>query len=660
MIKYIIKRDGSKEKFNPSKITDAIIKAMKSVDEVDEKLALKLTREVVDKLREMPDVEEVQDKVISTLMARGLRRVATSYSLYRKRRAMVREEKGLLGVKAKIKLSLNAIRVLKERYLLEGETPEGMFRRVAHAVASAEKKYGGDSRAYEELFYEMMSSLEFLPNSPTLMNASTKLGQLSACFVLPVGDSLESIFTTLKHTALIHHSGGGVGFNFSSIRPRGDVVSSTKGVASGPLSFMRIFDVTTDVIKQGGRRRGANMAVLDYNHPDILEFVNAKADGGYDNFNFSVSVSDSFMRKVVSNEDYFLINPRTGNKAGKMNARYVFYQMVHNAWEHGDPGILFMDEINRKHPLKERINATNPCAEQPLLPYESCNLGSINLSKLYDGRGIDWRKLEHLTRLAVRFLDDVIDVTRFPFKEVREKSLSSRKIGLGVMGFADLLIQLKVPYDSQRALKIAHELMSFIHEKARDESRRLGEERGSFPAFKESRLTRYGAMRNATVTTIAPTGTISLIADCSSGIEPLFAVNFTRHVLGNARLIEINKYFEREAVKRGFYSEKLMREVARTGSIQHSKVPDDVKKIFRTSMDISPEWHVKMQAAFQQHVDNAVSKTVNLPANATIKDAMKVFMLAYKLKCKGITVYRYGSKENQVLTFECPKGGACD
>ncbi len=663
-MKYIIKRDGSKELFNPKKILNAISKAMKSVDKYDESKVHEITKKVVSQLKEPVSVEEVQDLIIKTLKKEGLKDVALAYQSYREMRALVREVVNpRLGYKDKLKLDANSLILLESRYLLKNEfgvvieTPKQMFRRVAKHVAKAESFYGGDPIAMEEEFFNIMTNLEFLPNSPTLMNAGTPLGQLSACYVLPINDSLISIFDTLKYTALIHQSGGGVGINFSNLRPKGDFVKSTSGVASGPVSFMKIFNTSTDIIKQGGKRRGANMGILNYNHPDIFEFINAKQKGGFENFNLSVSVSNSFMRKVLSGEDFYLINPRNNSKVKKVNARELFNEIVYNAWSTGDPGLIFIDEINKRHPLPEKIEATNPCGEQPLLSYESCNLGSINLSKFVENETINWHKLERVVRLAIRFLDDVIDVNKFPLKQIAEKTLSNRKIGLGVMGFADMLIKLNIPYDSKDALKLAGRLMKFIHKIARNESFLLGKERGSFPNFKKSSLKKYKYMRNATTTTIAPTGSISIIAGCSSGIEPLFAISYVREAIGR-KLFFVNDYFRIYSIKHGFYSKSLMKKIAKYGSIQNLDVPKDAKELFKTALDISPEWHVRMQAEFQKYVDNAVSKTVNFPKNASLDDVANVFLLAYKLKCKGITVYRYGSKKGQVLHF-C-SGNLCD
>ena len=552
--------------------------------------------------------------------------------------------------------------MLQKRYLLKGEegdiieTPEGMFKRVSKAVASADNLYcNGDTDKAEKEFYQVMSRLEFLPNSPTLMNAGTPINQLSACFVIYIKDSMEGIFNALKHMALIHKSGGGVGFSFSKIRPKGDVVKSTKGVASGPTSFMKIFNVATDVIKQGGRRRGANMGILDVRHPDILEFITLKEhEGVLTNFNISVAVDNEFMNAAINNEEYSLINPRNGKHVKKLNAGKVFDIIVNTAWKCGDPGIIFIDEINRKNAIPDagKIEATNPCAEQPLLNYESCNLGSINLTKMLKSNEIDYNKLKSVVETAVHFLDNVIDVNDFPISKVETETLKNRKIGLGIMGFAEMLIMLKIPYDSQDALDTAEEIMEFITYHARRTSAKLGKLRGSFPNFKGSIYNKEGfaAMRNATVTTIAPTGTISIIADATSGIEPLFAVSFIRDVMEGEKLLEVNKLFENTAKKEGFYNKELMTKIAKKGSIQNmDEINESIQKIFPTAHEIDPHWHVKMQAAFQKHVDNAVSKTVNLPESASPEDVKEIMLMAYKLKCKGITVYRYGSKEKQVL-----------
>jgi len=563
--------------------------------------------------------------------------------------------------------SENALKVLEKRYLAKDssgkpiESPEDLFLRVARNIAGADILYGGEERAAAtaEKFYRAMSALEFLPNSPTLMNAGRQLQQLSACFVLPVEDSIESIFDAVKNVALIHKSGGGTGFSFSRLRPKNDRVATTGGLASGPLSFMRVFNVATDVIKQGGTRRGANMAILSVEHPDILQFITAKKDPeAYNNFNFSVAVTEDFIQAVRENGDYELRNPRTGEPVQQLNAAEVFDLIVEMAWQSGEPGIIFIDRMNRDNPVPHigRIESTNPCGELPLLPYESCNLGSINLSKMLkkvDNRHeVDYSRLGDTVNLAVHFLDNVIDMNRYPLPEIRKMTVGNRKIGLGIMGFADMLIRLGIPYNSNEALKTAGETMSFILEKARDASEELARTRGPFPNFKGSTYDLGGAkpIRNATLTTIAPTGTLSIIANCSSGIEPIFAVCYYRRILDGERLVEIHPIFMETASGEGFYSTQLIDDIARRGTVQGMKrVPSEVRRLFITAHDIAPEWHIRMQSVFQKYTHNAVSKTINFPEQATQDDIRKAFLLAHEEGCKGITVYRYGSRGRQVL-----------
>ncbi len=569
-------------------------------------------------------------------------------------------------------LTPNALTVLSHRYLKRDEhsnvveSPEEMFRRVANNVAQADLLYDGhaDLNKTENEFYHILSRLEFLPNSPTLMNAGRPLQQLAACFVLPVEDSLESIFDAVKETALIHQSGGGTGFSFSNLRPKDDTVRSTSGAASGPVSFMRVFNMATEVIKQGGTRRGANMGILRVDHPDIIEFISCKVDNReLSNFNISVAVNEGFMRAVESDGDLPLVNPHNQVVVKTLKARDIFETIVEMAWKTGDPGLVFFDRINRDNPtpLLGEMESTNPCGEQPLLPYEPCNLGSINLALMMNetngGYEIDWDKLKKTVRTAVHFLDNVIDMSRYPLDQIDRMAKGNRKIGLGVMGFADMLIRLGIPYDSEEAVKTGEQIMKFLKTEGREKSEELARERGVFPHYPGSKYDReHGPrLRNATVTTVAPTGTLSIIAGCSSGIEPVFALSFMRHVLGNVDLPEVYAPLIEMAKKRGFYTDQLLVRVTAGESIQTmSDVPPDVKRLFVTAFDIAPEWHVRMQAAFQRHTDNAVSKTINFPPQATRADIRQAFLLAYREGVKGITIFRSGSKREQVLTCADP------
>jgi len=658
------KRNGELEDFSPVKITRAIYKALSACGVGGEEEAEKLTQKVLEILPErvkssIPEVEEIQDTVEEVLMREGFPEVARAYILYREKRRELREAKQkLFGVKDDLKLSLNAVQVLQERYLLrdeEGkiiETPREMMKRVAKAIAQVDTRYGEDEeKAYSE-FYEMLTSLYFLPNSPTLMNAGTPLGQLSACFVLPVEDSIESIFDALREMALIHKSGGGTGFTFTHLRPRGDRVSTTGGRASGPVSFMRIFDTATEVVKQGGKRRGANMGILRFNHPDIREFIYAKGRANFlENFNLSVAITDEEMEKVRKGEELKLRNPKDGKVWERINARELFKMLAENAWKNGEPGLIFLDEINRHNPTpaQGKIEATNPCGEVPLLPYESCNLGSLNLARMVEEGKIDYQRIKETVKRAVHFLDNVIDANRYPLESVQKMVEGNRKIGLGVMGFADMLVKIGVSYYSEEALKIAEEVMNFISFQARFASQELAEKRGTFPNYPQSIWADKDLpLRNATLTSIAPTGSISLIASTSSGIEPFFALAFRRYVLDNTELLEINPLLE-EKLNSYQVPEETWKIIWEKGNLEGIDVPEELHRLFITALEIPPAFHIRMQATFQKYVDNAVSKTINLPESATPQDVEEAYLLAHELKCKGITVYRYGSRPQQVL-----------
>ncbi len=564
-------------------------------------------------------------------------------------------------------ISKNALTVLEKRYLgkdEEGrpiETVEGMFRRVADTIAAADAKYDTttDTRALSDAFYTLMTDLRFLPNSPTLMNAGRVLGQLSACFVLPVEDSMEGIFDSVKNAALIHKSGGGTGFSFSRLRQSGSSVRSTGGVASGPISFMKVFNAATEAVKQGGTRRGANMGVLRIDHPDILEFINCKADNKeITNFNISVGITEAFMEAVENQSDYDLIDPKTKQAVGHLSAEKVFDLIVDHAWKNGEPGIIFLDRLNRDNvtPTQGEIESTNPCGEQPLLPYESCNLGSINLVKMLrktlTGYEFDFRLLGETVAQAVHFLDNVIDANNYPLEKIGETTRASRKIGLGVMGWADALLMLGIPYNSNEAVELAERVMGYINTAGHAASSKLAEKRGTFPLFSVSTLKDGAAMRNATVTTIAPTGTLSIIGGCSSGVEPVFAYAFIRNIMDGTEMIEVNPVLTAKLKELGLYSDALLRKIAAEGTIAHcEEIPQEVRNVFVCSHDIKPIDHIKMQAAFQHHTDNAVSKTVNFPKEATRNEVRDVYLLAYREGCKGVTIYRDGSREEQVLNI---------
>ncbi len=666
----ITKRDGRVVDFSQDKIVTAIFKAAQAVGSPNMLLARALSDRVVELLEarykdKIPTVEEIQDIVEEVLISSGEAKIGKAYILYRQKRAELRNlKKALLQGMSdeETDLSLNALKVLEKRFLRKDadgkllETPSQMFRRVAANVAQAETFYGGNAAIAEERFYERMRKLEFLPNSPTLMNAGTHVQQLVASFVLPINDSVESIFDSLKHAAIIHKTGGGTGMSFSRLRPKNDFIG-LQGYANGPVTFMKLFDVSTGIIKEGGIQRGANLGVLRVDHPDILEFINMKADGkSFTNFNISVGVTDTFMEAVLNDREYQLINPRTKQPAATLSARGVFDNIVALAWQRGDPGLLFLDRLNQNNPLPVlgEIEATDSCGDQPLLPNESAPLGAINLlSCVAQGeKDLDWNKLKELVHDSVHFLDNVIDVNKYPLPDIERASKASRKIGLGIMGFADALYSLGVPYDSEEGLAWAERIIKFIKEEAVAQSIALAEQRGTFPNWADSAFAQRNLpVRNAGIVTIAPTGTVSMIADVSPSLEPNFAISYIKNVMGDTDLVYVNKVFSRIAKKRGFYSDQMIREIADRGGIQNvQEIPEDVKRVFVTAQDIRPEWHIRMQAAFQRHIDNAISKTINFPAGASLQDVSQGFALAYKLGCKGITVYRDRSLDQQVIS----------
>ncbi len=660
------KRDKRIVEFDDSKIEAAITKAFESIN-ADTSPVRGITKEVVqiiqEQKRDVIHIEEIQDIVEDTLMLRGFTEIARRYMKYREKHSEARRILQRMGVVDDLKFGPNAATVLS-RYLLKNEagepleTPSQLFRRVSSAVASVEKIYdkNADVQEYDDLFYYMMANLEFLPNSPTLFNAGTELGQCSACFVLPIEDNMDSIFTSLKHMAVVQKSGGGTGFSFSRLRQEGATVGTTGGVASGPISFMKVYDTATEIIKQGGRRRGANMAILRCDHPDIMEFISCKSDKqSFRNFNISVALTKEFLDAVKKDEEINLVTPNTKKVVQSISARAIFDAIVHNAWSTGDPGLVFIDRINDEHPLNgDLVEATNPCGEQPLLPYESCVLGSINLSRMVSDGEINWSRLEEVIKLGVRFLDNIIDLNVYPVKEIERVTKANRKIGLGIMGFAELLMKLRIPYDSVEGLEKAEEVMSFIRQKAERASAELAKIRGNFENFALLK-NRNKWKRNASLITIAPTGSISLIAQTSSGIEPLFAIAHSRMLAEGIHLSEVNPLFERVAIEERFWSDEVEHEVAKTGSVQHiDVVPDEIKKVFKAAQEIDPVWHVRMQAAFQKHTDNAVSKTVNLPNSATTEDIERIYLLANELKLKGTTVFRDGCLGGvQVLYAGC-------
>lgn len=674
-IKNIVKRDGRVEDFDLKKIEDAIFQAAESVGGKDRNLAhalaLKVLESLQKKFKDKPTVDNVQDLVEKILIEEGHARTAKAFILFRHQKDQEREQRALIiGIEnedANLEFSNEALKVLERRYLIrnpEGqviETPKGMLQRVAKNIALADKYYGAakeEIKKTEEEFYAIMAELKFLPNSPTLMNAATITQQLSSCFVLPIEDNISGIFGALKDAALIHQRGSGTGFSFSRLRTKGDFVRSNAGVAAGPVAFMKVYDKALEAIKQGGIRPGANMAVLRVDHPDIIRFIEAKrGTGRLKNFNLSVAVTDRFMKAVEEDREYYLVNPKTEKYVGRLKARDVFAMITQNAWKNGDPGLLFIDEINRKHPGKHlgEIETTNQCGEAPLLPHEGIVLGSLNLNKFIDTEKNDiaWPELEKAIRTAVHFLDNVIDMNSYPNKKIEEETKRTRKFGLGMMGFADILSKLKIKYDSEPALEFADKLMHFIKNTAYQMSSDLAEQRGPCLAWKDSDHHKAERkMRNMTCLSISPTGTISILADASSGCEPFFAISFHKAVMGDTNLVYLNKTFEKIAKERGFYSPELISRIARSGNIQDLKeIPKDVRDIFVTAQDIDPEWHIKMQSTLQKHVDNSISKTINFPRTASIKDVENAYLSAWKAKCKGITIYRDGSYEDQVINI---------
>lgn len=667
---HVIKRSGKRVLFNENKITQVVLNAMEAIGEGTEKDAEKVKDLVVRKLERdftdhVPTVEDVQDRVESALMELKYSKAAKAYILYRSERAKLREQKAALmgGRVDEVHLSLNALRLLEQRYLLRDEqgelteTPSELFWRVANAVALAEIKHKQDPKDAARTFYRLLSTLEFIPASPILMNAGTKR-QLHSCFAVPLPDTIDGMFRALHQAALIQKTGGGTGFAFSRIRPRQDMAEGMPGVAAGPLAYMRVFEAGMKAIKQSGRRQGANMAVLRVDHPDILDFINLKLTRTMENFNISVAITDSFMDALERGEEYDLINPRTGKAQGKLSARVVFDSILAVAWRVGDPGLLFIDRINMANPCKHLgvIETTSACGEQPLLPYESCPEGSINLvtalRETEDGHELDLKKLRRIVARAVQFLDDVIDVNTYPVAETEQMARGTRKIGLGIMGFADLCYALRVPYGSEEAVALADRIMETVADEAKQASEELAAERGAFPKWRGSEHEKRGRkLRNSTILCIAPTGTTSLLADVSSGIEPNYALAYSRTVTGGGELLFVNPFFEDVMRRRGVPKDAIQRIAKRGIILPGDPVPEDLRAVFTTAQQIPPEWHIRIQAAFQKHVDGAISKTINFPSTASVREIEAGMLLAWQLGCKGITIYRDRSLETQVLNI---------
>jgi ribonucleoside-diphosphate reductase alpha chain len=665
-ISKIKKRNGQIVPFDQKKIAQAIWKAAESVGGKDYNLANKIAAQVTTVLeifykndKDVPQVEQIQDLVEKILIENGHAKTAKAYILYRQKQKDQRIKKAsILGPKKETKFSYNVLKVLEKSFLKKDEegnsieTPEQMFRRVAKYIAAIDEKYKDhDKNESEEIFYNMMYNMEFLPNTPTLANAGTKNPQLAACFVLPISHNIEEIFETLKKASIIQSTGGGTGYNFSNIPPKTDIITSGQQISSGPVAFMKVFDTATNAIQQPGKRKGANMAILNVNHPDILDFINSKEkEDKLTNFNISVGITEEFMQAVENDSMYNLIHPQTKKIVNSLHAKSVLDLIAQKAWSNGEPGIIFLDQIEKSNPLPGiKLSATNPCGEQPLADYEACNLASINISKYVTNKKIDWNRLSNTIRHAVHFLDNVIDASNYQIEQITETVLGNRKIGLGIMGFADLLFALEIPYNSHDAEELAEKIMLFIKSKAYEASEKLAETRGAFPNFKKS--THKNPLRNATLTTIAPTGTLSIIAECSSGIEPLFALAYQKNFIDGGESVHVNKTFLKKIEELNIHSEDFIYNIMREGTLKKLQgIPDALKQVFVVSHDIHPTWHVRMQAAFQKHTDNAVSKTVNLPAQATAEEIKNIFILAYKTGCKGITVYRDRSRKKQVLT----------
>ncbi len=674
MISKVKKRDGRIVLFNKQKIAEAVFKAMQSVNKQDKLTADKLS-EIVEKeleikfsKKETPSVEDIQDIIEKILIKEGHAETAKSYILYRYKRAMIREAKqSLIGKIDDSDFSISALKIAEAKYLKKDdngnviETPNEMFLRVSKCIANIEKKYKKDEQYIKDLekkFYEIISSMEFLPSGRILLNSGTNQETLSSSFAIPIEDSLESIFASLLNAVILQKDGAGTGFNFSKIRPRGTRTSENSGKAVGPISFIHIFNSASDLVRCRGNRKSANMAILSVNHPNIIEFIGAKENNNVlRNFNISVGLTDKFLDAVKKRENYDLIDPNTNKVVSSLNARKIFDIIVSTAWKNGEPGLIFLDNINKKNPTPELgdLEITSSCAELPLYPYEGCFLGSINLEKFVKNKEINYERLKYVVKLAVRFLDNSIDSSNYKIDKVNEMIQANRKIGLGIMGFADLLFALEIPYNSEKALEIAEDLIKFIQKIAKEESSNLGVEKGNFPNYTKSIFNKKTPMRNATVTAIAPTGSISMLAETSNSIEPNFAICYNRNILDGTNLVIVNKHFERVAKEKGFYSPSLIKTIVEQGSLEGiEEIQEKIKKVFVMSHQISPEWHVKMQSIFQKYTDNAISKTVNFPFTATLQDVEKTYFKAHEAGCKGITIYRDGSRTEQVINLKDP------